>query len=120
MLLEAGADVHGVFAEGETLLMTAARTGDVPTIEALIQAGAEVDATESRGGQTALMAAAAVNNGAAIAALLDAGAERDLREASGEFTALGFAVRAGAVDAARALLDGRRRCSATLPDGTRC
>jgi ankyrin repeat protein len=98
--------------------MTAARTGDVPTLGLLIAAGADVDATEQRGGQTALMFAAAENNGAAIAKLLEAGADRDVREATGELTALGFAVRRGAVDAVRALLAGGADASATLPDGT--
>jgi ankyrin repeat protein len=107
-----------VFAEGETLLMTAARTGDVATIEALLAAGVDVDAVESRGGQTALMAAAAENNGPAINALIAAGAQRDLREATGELTALGFAVRAGAVAATKALLTAGADPSATLPDGT--
>src|SRR6185503_3881802 len=104
--------------EGETLLMTAARTGDVQTIHALLEHGADVDAIEGRGGQTALMAAATENNAAAIETLMAAGAERDTREATGELTALGFAVRTGAVDAVRALLDAGADASETLPDGT--
>ena len=107
-----------MFAAGETVLMTAARTGDVATIEALAAAGARPNATEQRSGQTALMLAAAENNGPAITALLKAGAERDAREATGEFTALAFAVRGGAVDATRALLEGGADANAPQPDGT--
>ena len=60
-LLEAGADANAV-AGGETALMTAARTGDVGAVKALLAHGRDVNATESWRGQTALMWAAIENN----------------------------------------------------------
>src|SRR5690606_22240814 len=113
-----GADPNGALPEGETALMTAARTGDVETLEALLAAGADVNVRESWRGQTALMWAAAENNAPAVRALLAAGAERDAVSSGGEFTALKFAVRAGAIDATRALLDAGANVEERLLDGT--
>ena len=56
-------------AEGDTALMTAARTGNAAAVKALIVRGADVNASENWKGQTALMWAAAANNAAAIEAL---------------------------------------------------
>jgi ankyrin repeat protein len=98
--------------------MTAARSGDVATLDALIEAGADVNARESWKGQTALMWAAAEDNAGAVEHLLAAGAERDATSAGGEFTALVFAVRAGAIDSSRALLAAGASIDDTLMDGT--
>jgi len=118
LLLANGADANTTSQEGETVLMTAARTGDTATLDALLEGGARVNDKESWKGQTALMWAAHENNAPAVRALLEAGAERDARSAAGDFSALTFAVRAGAVDAARALLDAGADANATLLDGT--
>ncbi|MDQ1471007.1 MAG: uncharacterized protein QOJ99_2487 [Bryobacterales bacterium] len=59
LLLKAGADPNTVLPGGETVLMTAWRTGRVEAVNALIAHGAKVNAKEPRGGQTALMWAAA-------------------------------------------------------------
>ena len=102
LLLDRGADANTALPEGETALMTAARTGDTATLDALIAHGARVNDAEKWKGQTALMWAAHENNAPAIKTLLAAGAERDVRSTAGDFSALLFAVRAGSVDATRA------------------
>ena len=98
--------------------MTAARTGDTATLDALIAHGARVNDAEKWKGQTALMWAAHENNAPAIKTLLAAGAERDVRSTAGDFSALLFAVRAGSVDATRALLEAGADANETLLDGT--
>lgn len=118
LLLAHGIDPDTALPEDETALMTAARAGDVATLDALVGAGADVNAREGWRGQTALMWAAAENNAAAIRRLLDAGAERDATSQDGEFTALKFAVRGGAIDATRALLDAGADVNQTMADGT--
>jgi ankyrin repeat protein len=101
--LDAGANPNFALPGGETALMTAARTGKVRAVKALIVHGADVNAKEERRGQTALMWAAAEGNVETIEALLAAGADLHARLDSG-FTPFLFAVREGKIDAARALL----------------
>ncbi len=50
------------WVEGETLLMTAARTGNVKVVRALIAHGADLEARESYYGETALIWAVAENH----------------------------------------------------------
>ena len=102
LLLEAGADPTTSLA-GETLLMTAARTGTVDALKTLLAHGAEVNAKEPGQRQTALMWAAAENHAPAVQLLTQHGADLEARSASG-FTALLYAVRTGSFDAVRALL----------------
>ncbi len=59
VLIEAGADVNAVLPEGETILMTAARTGRPEAVKLLLDAGAKVDAREQWYGESALHWAAA-------------------------------------------------------------
>ena len=59
LLLKAGANPNAAQAEGETVLMTAARTGVPAAVKALLAHGADVNAKESWRGQSALMWAAA-------------------------------------------------------------
>jgi ankyrin repeat protein len=59
--------------------MTAARSGNVPLLKALIEAGADVNARERFYGQTPLMWAAIEDHAAAIAALAAAGADVNAR-----------------------------------------
>ena len=61
-LLVAGADPNSALPDGETVLMTAARTGSADVVKALVARGANVRVRERRKGQTALMWAAAENN----------------------------------------------------------
>ena len=131
-LLTAGADAN-TSLDGETVLMTAARTGNVPALKSLIAHGAEVNARDGLRGQTALMWAASLNHAEAVRTLIEAGADLRIRterategqESRGlfgappptSFSALLFAVRGGRIDAVRVLLDAGADVNDTLPDG---
>src|SRR5205823_7789306 len=88
---------------GETALMTAARTGRLGPVTALLSRRADVNAKESRYGQTALMWAAAEGHTEIVEELIKAGADFRARLDSG-FTPLLFAVREGRIGVVRALL----------------
>src|SRR6185436_5282912 len=107
------------------VIMTAARTGTVDALKALIARGANVNAREKWFGETAVMWAASENHGDAIRVLAEAGADLDARSTlleapvlefprsggpnsplpRGGWTALMFAARQGATEAARALVE---------------
>jgi ankyrin repeat protein len=116
-LLDAGADPNQGLAEGETPIMTAARTGVVEAVELLAARGAVVDAVEAWRGQTALMWASAEGHSATVRALLHRGADFRVRSKAG-FTALLFAARDGQVDALRTLLDAGAAAKDAAADGT--
>ena len=59
--------------------MSAARAGNADVVTALVEGGANVNATEAWQGQTALMWAASENHGAAIKALAVHGADLNVR-----------------------------------------
>jgi ankyrin repeat protein len=84
VLLEAGADVNARFGgEGETPLMWAASSDDVDLIDALLDAGAEVDARGAViGGGTALDDAWAFGQWAAARRLVERGARPTLLAAA--------------------------------------
>ena len=84
--------------------MTAARTGSVAAVRALLARGADVNAKEQLRGQTALMWAAAENHTDVVRALVEAGADVKVRS-NGGFTPFLFAIRAGRTEAVRALLE---------------
>jgi len=88
----------------QTPLMAAAHTGDIPTLELLLEAGAEVNARNEHGG-TALMYAAESGHNAAVALLLDAGAEIDAVESSVGHTALFRAAQSGHLHTVRLLIE---------------
>jgi uncharacterized protein len=132
-LLQAGADAKGASPEGETLLMTASRTGNLETMRLLLARGADPNAQERWFGETALMWAAAQNHADAVRMLLEAGAKVDLAGKKMEFarkvggqttlpvgsmTPLMYAVRSGALAAAQALVEGGATLDAQDPDGT--
>src|SRR6201999_4407432 len=82
-LLKAGADPNTTIpSSGETVLMTASRTGKTEPVRALIEAGARVDATD-RKGQTALMWAADEDHAEVITLLVQSGADLHARLKSG-------------------------------------
>ncbi len=138
MLLAAGADANATSPDGETTLMTAARTGNAAAVKVLLADGAKVNATEKWQGQTALMWAAAQNHREVIALLIEDGAEINGRSKPLEFgkisfngstmvstpmprggmTALMFAARQGALEGVRALAEGGADLNLTDPDGT--
>jgi ankyrin repeat protein len=82
--------------------MTAARTGRLGPVKALLARGADVNARERRG-QTALMWAADEGHAAVVQALLQAGADFRTPLASG-FTPLLFAVREGRIEVVKILV----------------
>lgn len=103
LILERGADPNTTVRGGETVLMTAARTGKPGPVTALLARGAIVDAKERRG-QTALMWAAADGHSEVVAMLLKAGAEFRTALPHSGFTPLFFAARGGRTEVVRVLL----------------
>jgi ankyrin repeat protein len=119
MLLKAGADPNAPLPGGETPLMTAARTGTLASVKALLSRGASVDAKDESRGQTALMWAAAEGHAAVVQELIAAGADVRARVPSG-FTPLLFAVREGRLTVVRVLLEAGADVNETIPvDGGR-
>jgi ankyrin repeat protein len=117
LLLNAGADPNVALPEGETALMTAARTGEVPAVRLLLARGAAVNAVEKWKQQTALMWAAHEGNADAARVLIEAGANVNARSMFG-WTPLLFAARQGQIGTIGALVAGGARINDTLPDGT--
>ena len=130
-LLQAGAHPTN------SILMTAARTGNAEVIRMLIARGADANARESSLGETALMWAAAENHLEAVRALIEHGADPNARSEKlayakdrfglegvttvlphGHWTALMYAARQGSLEAARALADSGADLNLTDPDGT--
>jgi serine/threonine-protein phosphatase 6 regulatory ankyrin repeat subunit B len=93
---------HYGLMRGATLLHNAAEAGTPRTIQALLQAGADVNA-RTASGWTALMVAASRGHLAAVHALLRAGADMEARNAQGQ-TAMALAQLRRKVKVARALL----------------
>jgi uncharacterized protein len=149
-LLAAGAKVAVADAglpEGQTLLMHAARTGNIASMKALLAAGSNPNAKETRTETTAVAWAAVANRGEAVKLLAEAGADLNvpshrtsyphtqngvglngLEEGvsyvgqtvlpKGAWTATMMAAREGAVDAVRALADSGADLNAQDPEGT--
>ena len=117
LLLEAGADPNTASAEGETVLMTAARTGSADLVRLLIEHGADVNAKETWRGQTALMWAIAEKHLSVVRILLENGADLDAKTGKG-FTPFLFAVRGGDFDIVRALLVAGANVNETGGEGT--
>ena len=111
---------------GETPLMTAARSGDLQTVERLLEYSADVNAAEHERGQTALMWAVAQQHGDVARLLIESDADLhartnvwyqlentagntnpsgNFRMAHGGSTPLLFAARNGDVETARVLVD---------------
>src|SRR5579863_390930 len=124
-LLTAGADPKTLTTSGgETVLMTAARAGNLDAVKVLLAHGAAVNAKENYRGQTALMWAAAERHPDVVKILLDHGADWKLQSlaretgmpklsaassvspmARGGLTAFHFAAREGDIETGRVMLD---------------
>ena len=96
-------------------LNSAARMGNTDAVQALIDAGANVDAKDEYG-WTALMEAAARGHTATVQALLEGGADVNAKEKEGS-TALMWAAFWGHTDTVQALLDAGADINATNNEG---
>ena len=137
-LLKAGADPNTrTTADGETVLMVAARDGNLDAVNRLLAHGADVNAKESYKGQTALMWAAAERHPQVVKALLEHGADWKVQSAyretkipklstassispisRGGLTAFLFAAREGDIETAKVMLDAHVDINQTDVDGT--
>jgi ankyrin repeat protein len=145
-LIAHGADTRAADENGETALMSAARTGDAAVIEALLDHHAELNAREKRFGQTALMWAA--GHPSAMRVLLQHGAnvgartntwkitemeylpryrardanpwlhDKEYKTEKGGQTALFFAIQADDLEAVRMLLDAGAKVEERSADGS--
>jgi ankyrin repeat protein len=88
-LLAAGADPDSKLLNGETALMTCARTGDAKSVKALLKRGAGVNARESSHNQTVLMWAVAQRHPEVVAVLLESGADFRARSLAYSQTVVG-------------------------------
>ena len=70
-LLAAGANANAKLLNGETALMTCARTGEAEGVKALLVHGADVKAKEPEHDQTALMWAAAQSHPEVVGMLIE-------------------------------------------------
>lgn len=96
-------DVNARTAKGQTPLMVAAFKGDYAATEALLDASADIAATDNLG-CTALMFAARSKNSDCVRALLDAGADISMRDRIGN-TALSWAAAFGTATSVQMLID---------------
>ena len=79
VLVKAGADPKGANPDGETVLMTASRSGSVEAVKTLLALGADPNAKEGWFEQTAVMWAAANNDAAVVNTLVENGAQVNAR-----------------------------------------
>ena len=138
-LLNAGADPNvAAFTTRETVLITAARTGNVNVVKALLAHGARVNA-KTTVGQTALMWAVSERHAEVARALIESGADVHARstvrprpmtdnsdasaanrvaDRDGGFTPLLFAARSGDLESARLLVASGADINRVAADGT--
>jgi len=102
-LLAERADPNMIGPDGTTAIMFAAHNDDLPLVQALIKAGANVK-LKNQFGTSAISEAAIIGSAPIIDALIKAGADPNFKNPEGE-TPLMEAARSGKVDAARRLLD---------------
>jgi uncharacterized protein len=137
-LLSGGADPKTLTTSGgETVLMTAARAGNLDAVKVLLSRGADVNAREDYRGQTALMWAVAERHPEIVKVLLEHGADwsivsgyRDSKMpklsaassvtpmARGGLTAFLFAAREGDIESGEAILKAGGDINQVDVDGT--
>lgn len=117
LLLNAGASANATLSTGETVLMTASRTGIVDVVRALLAHGADVNAVDGWSGQTALMWAVAEEHPEVVRVLVEHGADIAARSTGG-FTPLLFAARQQDQEAVRLLLAAGADVNEVAADGS--
>ena len=115
-LLQARANPNAALPSGETVLMTAARTGVVAAVEALLDAGAVIDAAQASKGQTALMWAIVEHHVEVARVLIERGANVAARTKE-DFTPFLFVAREGDIATARRLLTKDVDVNESSPEG---
>lgn len=103
-LLAQGADVQTAHPDGMTALHWAARYSNVELADALVYAGANLDAVTRLGHHTPLHVAALTGTESVVAILLNGGSDPGARSTSGA-TPLHLAAQAGNAQAVAALLE---------------
>ena len=106
-LLREGADVNAANGDGMSALHWAAERGDAGMLDALVQAGAAVDAVTRIGHYTPLHVASTGGHAAVIERLAAAGADVSATASTTGATPLHLAAAAGSAAAVAALLDRR-------------
>jgi ankyrin repeat protein len=112
-LLARGADPNALDSLEFTALSNAAATGQVPIVEALLRAGAKLDASTPYGTGTALARAAATGSVPVVKLLLSRGADAQAARPDG-MTALMYAALNGSVEIVQELL--RRKVDVNAKD----
>jgi ankyrin repeat protein len=112
-LLARGVDPNSVDPNGEPMLVVASRAGFEPTVDALLRAGAKVDA-QNGFGDTAIMVASLGGHLVLVKKLHARGAEIN----PAGWTPLSYAATNGNTEVARYLLDIGANPNALSPNGT--
>ena len=112
-MLARGMDPNTVDPNGEPMLVVASRAGWVPTVDALLGAGAKVDAKNGVG-DTAIMVAAL--GGHLVAGQEVASARRQINPSG--WTPLAYAATGGKTEVVRYLLEVGANPNALSPNGT--
>src|SRR5436190_4199638 len=103
-LLKSGADVNAAQGDGMTALHWAATNGDMPLVQMLLSAGANIRATTRLGGITALHMASQNGHADVVATLIAAGADPNAATSTGA-TSLMLAARSGNTDTVTRLVE---------------
>lgn len=82
-LISRGADVNAINSDGDPLLHGAIDYGDWPLFQALLDSGADLEATDRRGGRSALIRAIDENRADFAQALIERGARLDATDQAG-------------------------------------
>jgi len=104
-LLARGEDANAAHGDGMSALHWAAERGDARMAEALVHAGATVDAVTRIGHYTPLHVASTAGQAAVVELFLASGASATAATSTGGVTALHLAAASGSVPAITALLD---------------
>ena len=117
LLLGAGANPNAAQVNGLTPLMTAARTGNIDVVRALVSSGADVNAATAATRETALMWAAAEGRVDIVRLLANSGADVHPQPRQA-FSPLIAAARNGDIETAKVLLAAAAEVNGAGSDGS--